>query len=109
MVRKLKYHEQKLLRKVDFISWKSDSTLKENTVIRRYGLGDRKEYQAYSILAGQIRKAANKLALLDPRDPYRIKKTDALLEKVYNMGLIGSESALSEAFKVSVSCFCRRR
>lgn len=36
MVRKLKHHEQKLLRKVDFLQWKSDNNLREVEVMRRY-------------------------------------------------------------------------
>lgn len=36
MVRKLKHHEQKLLKKVDFLQWKSDNNLREVEVMRRY-------------------------------------------------------------------------
>jgi U3 small nucleolar ribonucleoprotein protein IMP3 len=39
MVRKLKHHEQKLLRKVDLISYKSDGpSHREHSIIRRYHL-----------------------------------------------------------------------
>ena len=38
MVRKLKYHEATLLRKLDFINWKSDASQRENAIIRRYTL-----------------------------------------------------------------------
>lgn len=44
MVRQLKYHEQKLLKKVDFIQWKSDPTFHENKVIRRYCIQKREDY-----------------------------------------------------------------
>lgn len=33
MVRKLKFHEQKLLKKVDFLNWKVDNNLHEVKVI----------------------------------------------------------------------------
>lgn len=36
MVRKLKFHEQKLLKKVDFINWEVDNNLHEVKVMRRY-------------------------------------------------------------------------
>ncbi|KAJ8985736.1 hypothetical protein NQ317_014387 [Molorchus minor] len=36
MVRKLKYHEQKLLKKVDFISWEVDNNLHEVKVLKKY-------------------------------------------------------------------------
>ena len=35
MVRKLKYHEATLLRKLDFINWKSDASQRENAIIQR--------------------------------------------------------------------------
>jgi U3 small nucleolar ribonucleoprotein protein IMP3 len=60
MVRKLKYHEQKLLKKVDFlnvrpllyyrsynanlIQWKQDANLREIKVMRRYHVQDREDY-----------------------------------------------------------------
>ena len=62
MVRKLKYHEQKLLKKVDFLNvsnkidilvccvseidfqWKQDAGLREIKVMRRYHLQDREDY-----------------------------------------------------------------
>lgn len=59
MVRKLKYHEQKLLKKVDFLNvsfsdatwgsthrlqWKQDANLREIKVMRRYHIQDREDY-----------------------------------------------------------------
>jgi U3 small nucleolar ribonucleoprotein protein IMP3 len=44
MVRKLKYHEQKLLKKVDFISWKVDNNLREVKVLKRYQIQRREDY-----------------------------------------------------------------
>lgn len=44
MVRKLKYHEQKLLKKVDFISWEVDNNLKEVQVMKRYRIQKREDY-----------------------------------------------------------------
>jgi len=60
MVRKLKYHEQKLLKKVDFLNvcppcivrcvllspeqWKQDANLREIKVMRRYHVQNREDY-----------------------------------------------------------------
>jgi hypothetical protein len=43
-MRQLKHHEQKLLKKVDFLQWKKDDTLREIKVIRKYFLQQREDY-----------------------------------------------------------------
>lgn len=65
MVRKLKFHEQKLLKKVDFLNvclsyspplvfqlilgqWKQDANLREIKVMRRYHIQDREDYHKYT-------------------------------------------------------------
>lgn len=40
----MKYHEKKLLKKVDFITWKSDNSLREVRVMRKYHLQKREDY-----------------------------------------------------------------
>lgn len=47
MVRKLKFHEQKLLKKVDFINWKADNNLHESKVLRKYHVRKREDYTKY--------------------------------------------------------------
>lgn len=42
MVRKLRFHERKLLKKVDFINWETNN-VKEIAIMRRYHI-DRVEY-----------------------------------------------------------------
>lgn len=44
MVRKLKYHEQKLLKKVDFVSWKADTNIREVQILRKYHIQKRDDY-----------------------------------------------------------------
>ncbi|KAJ3100863.1 Small subunit (SSU) processome component, partial [Phlyctochytrium bullatum] len=105
----LKHHEKKLLKKVDFLQWKSDQSLHEAKVMRRYHVQRREDYIKYNRLVGLVKKIANKLSLLDPKDPYRDKRTDALLEKLYNMGLITVRKSLSQCDNLTVSAFCRRR
>ncbi|KAK9762517.1 U3 small nucleolar ribonucleoprotein imp3 [Basidiobolus ranarum] len=109
MVRHLKHHEKKLLRKVDFMQWKSVDNANEIQVMRRYHLQKREDYVKYNKLCGQVKKIANKISLLDPRDPFRSQKEEALLEKLYNMGLITTQKTFSQCDKITVSAFCRRR
>ena len=86
-LRKLKYHEQKLLKKVDFLNWKQDSNLREVKVLRRYHVQDREDYHAYNKVCGMITKLVTMLKKLDARDPVRIELTDELLEKLHALGL----------------------
>ena len=101
MVRKLKFHEQKLLKKVDFIKWKGEDMMFENGVILRYRLR-REDFSAYvphwvvcSALgvadclysywkvAKKIKNLIAMLSKLEPRDPFRMEITDKFLDKLY--------------------------
>jgi U3 small nucleolar ribonucleoprotein protein IMP3 len=44
MVRKLKYHEQKLLRKHDFVNYKQDNQHRDHDVARRYMIQKPEDY-----------------------------------------------------------------
>uniref|UniRef100_A0A0K8TRI9 U3 small nucleolar ribonucleoprotein protein IMP3 n=1 Tax=Tabanus bromius TaxID=304241 RepID=A0A0K8TRI9_TABBR len=109
MVRKLKYHEQKLLKKVDFISWKVDNNSKENNVLRKYHVRKREDYTKYNKLSRDIRELAQKVSALDQTDSFRTEASAQLLEKLYSLGLIPTKWDLENASKVSASSFCRRR
>ena len=109
MPRKLKFHEQKLLKKVDFYDWHSQDNPHEALVMRRYHIQGRDDYAVYSKTAGQISKLANELSQLKPDDPFRAKVTVQLLDKLYDHGLITSKSSLSQLQRVTASSFARRR
>ncbi|KAK6064790.1 U3 small nucleolar ribonucleoprotein IMP3 [Seiridium cupressi] len=110
MVRKLKHHEQKLLRKVDFITYKQDNSHRDAAVIRRYLIQRPEDYHKYNRLCGSIRKLAHRLTLLPPDSAVRRRHEDLLLEKLYDMGVLSSTSKLSAVEKdVTVSAFARRR
>lgn len=114
MVRKLKHHEQRLLRKVDFVNYPSDNTHRSAEVIRRYSLSNPADYSSYNRLAGSLRQLAHRLALLSPESAFRRKQEDLLLEKLNDMGLLGigggGKGKLSDVErKITVSAFCRRR
>src|SRR5882757_7524465 len=115
MVRKLKHHESRLLRKVDLLTYKSDGpSHREASIRRRYHLTHPLDYSKYNTLCGRLRQLAHLLADLDPSDPYRVQMETTLLEKLWQMGILkqtrGQGAGLSSVEKdVTVSAFCRRR
>uniref|UniRef100_A0A7S0Q3W6 U3 small nucleolar ribonucleoprotein protein IMP3 n=1 Tax=Coccolithus braarudii TaxID=221442 RepID=A0A7S0Q3W6_9EUKA len=108
MVRKLKYHEERLLKKVDFLNWKHEANLREVKVLRRYHVQDREDYHAYNKVCGMVTKMVTMLKALDPRDPVRIDLTEQLLHKLHSIGLI-QHKKLTSCAKLAASTLCRRR
>uniref|UniRef100_A0A7S3CPJ3 U3 small nucleolar ribonucleoprotein protein IMP3 n=1 Tax=Strombidium rassoulzadegani TaxID=1082188 RepID=A0A7S3CPJ3_9SPIT len=108
-MRKLKYHEQKLLKHTDLLNWKKEQNVREMHVLRRYHIQNRDDYSKYNKVIGQIQKLIAKLVLLKPSDKYRIVKTNQLVDKLYEMGLINSRQGLEHCEKVNVAAMCRRR
>ncbi|URE11101.1 U3 small nucleolar ribonucleoprotein [Musa troglodytarum] len=106
-MRKLKFHEKKLLKKVNFIEYKREGGHREALVTRRYHLTERDDYKKYSNICRMVQKLVHVLKQMDPRDPFRVEMTDALLEKLYNMGVISTKKSLAKCDKLSVSSFCR--
>ncbi|OAA62558.1 u3 small nucleolar ribonucleoprotein imp3 [Niveomyces insectorum RCEF 264] len=110
MVRKLKYHEQKLLRKVDFTTWKQDNNHRAAAVIRRYMIQKPEDYHKYNRICGSVRQLAHRLSLLPPDSAVRRRHEALLLEKLYDMGILSTQGKLSAVeHGASVSAFARRR
>eukprot|EP00834_Sanchytrium_tribonematis_P001874 NODE_49_length_31687_cov_0.791123.p16 type:complete len:179 gc:universal NODE_49_length_31687_cov_0.791123:24504-23968(-) len=107
-MRQLKFHEQKLLKKTNFLEWKSDST-HSNTVVRRFNMKNREEYILYNQLIGQLKHLANKISTLDRDDPFRLYMTMRILKKLYALGVIHDLDGLSQVEKLSVSSLAKRR
>ena len=61
MVRKLKYHEQKLLKKVDFINWEVDNNLHEVKVMKKFCVQKREDYTMYNKLSREIRDIVRRI------------------------------------------------
>ncbi|GFQ66464.1 u3 small nucleolar ribonucleoprotein protein IMP3 [Trichonephila clavata] len=108
-MRRLKYHEEKLLKKVDFISWEVDNNLHEVKIMRRYCIQKREDYTRYNKLSRKIRELARMVKDLDMEDPFRKETSDNLLKQLQAMGLIPQNENLESADKVTASSFCRRR
>lgn len=108
-MRKLKHHEKKLLRKVSLYQWKGDDNIRVAKILRRYHIQNREDYKAYTNICGQVTKLANKLKALPADDAFRIAMTDQLLEKLHNMGILGTTKSLKKAEEVTASMLCRRR
>jgi U3 small nucleolar ribonucleoprotein protein IMP3 len=108
MPRKLKYHEQKLLKKVDFLNWKADGNQREVKILRRYHIQDREDYHTYNKIVGMITSLTTHLKKMDPRDPVRIELTDNLLDKLHGLGLIQHKKLLA-CDQIAASTLCRRR
>ncbi|KAF8366388.1 hypothetical protein PRIPAC_84217 [Pristionchus pacificus] len=109
MVRKLKFNEQKLLKKTDFITWETDQAGRQNEMMSKYGVTKREHYVLYNKLASKARELADKLKELPPNDPYRVKRTRELIGKLYSLGLIASADSLERVGKICGSSFARRR
>ncbi|CDW55583.1 Rab5ip and Ribosomal S4 and S4 domain containing protein [Trichuris trichiura] len=108
-MRKLKYHEQKLLKKVNFFDWELDNNVHESSIINRYRLKNHEEYTVYNSLSREIRQVAQKIKDLSPTDPFRTESSRMLIEKLYSLGLIPTKRGLDLCGKVTASSFCRRR
>ena len=108
-MKELKYHEKKLIKKVDFLDWKNEDSLRENKRLRRYYVQKREDLKSYNKIAGIIKKLVAKLKTLKPTDEYRIKKTKEILDKMYSLGLITHQTSLLDVDKIGISTFCRRR
>lgn len=107
-MRQLKFHEKKLLKKVNFFNWKAESD-RELAVLRRYHIQRREDYIKYNKMCGYVTRIVNHLTKLAANDPFRIEMTTHLLNKLFAMGLINSKKSLVVCEKLSVSSFCRRR
>lgn len=108
-MRELKYHEKKLLRKVDLYSWKNEDNLRVAKIMRRYHIQNRDDYTAYCKICGMVTKLAAKLKTLKADDPFRIAMSDQLLTKLTDLGLINKATSIKQAEDITASVLCRRR
>ena len=107
MVRKLKYHEKKLLKKVDFLDWDVDkNNLQEVKIMKKYSV-TRNEYTAYNKLSRDVRTLAAKIQANEKKG-FGVLAQRQLCQKLYDIGLISIQK-LGHCHEISASSFCRRR
>eukprot|EP00961_Rhodomonas_salina_P065107 875817-Rhodomonas_salina.6 len=63
----------------------------------------------YNKIVGLITKLTAKLKTLPQDDQVRVKTTEFLIDKLYNMGLLETKKSLVQCEKLAASTFCRRR
>lgn len=107
-MRNLKFHEQKLLKKVNFLEWKKTNTTREQLVTSKYLLKSRDEYKKYNLIVGMIRKLADALSRLPDNDSTKMVVGKKLINMLYDTGIINNKK-LVDCTKVNVSSFCERR
>ena len=112
MPRKLKKHEKVLLKKASFFEWESDNGHQAELIMKRYHLKNKNEYVIYNKIAREARELAKMIRDLDQSDPFRIRATAQLLDKLYQNGFISKTSNLENVVSspgMSVSAIARRR
>ncbi|CAI5439538.1 unnamed protein product [Caenorhabditis angaria] len=109
MVRKLKTHEQKLLKKTDFMQWKVDQEGKQGDMLKKFHVTKREHYSLYNTLAAKSRELAELIKNLPMGDPFRAKSIDDVLTRFYQAGLIPTGDSLERVGKVTGASFARRR
>lgn len=77
--------------------------------MHRYHLQNREDYHAYNKICGMVTSIISKVKMLPMDDPFRIKVTEQLLERLHNLGVLDTKDNIQNAEKISVSAFCRRR
>lgn len=107
-MRKLKFHEQKLLKKVNFLDWKKTNTTREQLVTSKYLLKSRDEYKKYNIIVGMIKKLSETLSRLADNNPTKLVVSKKLISLLHDVGIIENRK-LVDCTKVTVSSFCERR
>lgn len=109
-MRKLKFHEQKLLKKTDFLHWKGEDNLRVNALLRRYHIEDADDLVKYQKICGMITSVITKLRALPATSVFRARATQQLMQKLYNMGVIPTAAtALPSEKDIKAAAFCRRR
>ena len=109
LMRQLKHHEKKLLKKTDFLNWKRTNNVHEIRIMRRFHITDREDYSRYNKIVGQVQKMVAVLRKLPASDSERIRMSETLLDKLHQMSVIQTGKLLDECLRVNVSDFCKRR
>ncbi|RLM66528.1 40S ribosomal protein S4-like protein isoform 1 isoform X2 [Panicum miliaceum] len=102
-MRKLAFHEQKLLRRTNFLHCKCDKGHREARVTQRYHIVERDDYKKYNGICLMVQKQVNTIKQMDPRDPCRIEMTDMLLDKLRGLATVMTRINMAEHLKEAVT------
>ncbi|KAF6001618.1 Small subunit (SSU) processome component [Cyanidiococcus yangmingshanensis] len=108
-MRKLRYHEYKLLKKDNLYEWRRENHHRAYRVVRRYYLPTPELYHTYNQFVGKVTALVSRLKALDESHPVRVDRTAKLLNKLYELGVINTKTGLDACANVTVSALCRRR
>eukprot|EP01097_Dermamoeba_algensis_P005579 TRINITY_DN3542_c0_g1_i1.p2 TRINITY_DN3542_c0_g1~~TRINITY_DN3542_c0_g1_i1.p2 ORF type:complete len:183 (+),score=41.45 TRINITY_DN3542_c0_g1_i1:582-1130(+) len=109
-MRQLKFHERKLLKKVNLYQYRNENNAAQSVIIRRYRLPNREVYDKYNKVVKKVHLLINHLTKLPENDPVRLELTSIILKKLYDLGFVNKETdSLTACSKFNVSTICRRR
>lgn len=71
--------------------------------MHKYHIQDREDYHKYNKLCGSLRSLIHRISLLPANDPFRAQKEGEMLNKLYDMGILGTSASVPRvSFDVSV-------
>lgn len=116
MVRKLKHHEQKLLKKVNLYEWQDSRRGRmwgedvERRMVQRFRLQKRDSFRSYLMVSVELRRLSDLLRALPEADPVRVEVQTLIMTKLHALGLLRTEQrALVDLGRVHPARFCMRR
>lgn len=90
--------------------WKAERIAKENELIVKYGLKNKKELWRAEFLLSNIRtQGRNLLARTRIGDQQALKEEKQLLDKLYRMGLVGENSKITDVLGIDIESILSRR
>ncbi|EPR79714.1 S4-like ribosomal protein [Spraguea lophii 42_110] len=103
-MRKLRYHEQRLLRKLNFTNWPISNAHEQQT-LSKYYIEHKETYYHYKKLVSLIKKISTQIVL---QNKNKAPITNTLINRLYNLNLIKNKK-LVDCHKIQISNFCERR
>ncbi|RLM73599.1 40S ribosomal protein S4-like protein isoform 1 isoform X2 [Panicum miliaceum] len=107
-MRKLAFHEQKLLRRTSFLVYKPEKGHREGRVTHATtssrGTTTRSSTRSlYNGICLMVQKQVNIIRQMDPRGPFRIEMADMLLDKLRRLATVMTKINMAEHLKEAVT------
>lgn len=120
--RQLKSHEKKLVKKVDFLNWKTEENVGRKirviSSVKEYGLSGNDEFNKYNYISKQVNSSINELLTKKSEENdvslkrYIDDQLQLIYDKLYAMGVLDSKTEYQEQFTkygIPTERFLRRR